>query len=224
MYIIPTFTPAALERWAKITDDSKERILTHFYCGSCTTGRGIREATGELHASGCIILHGFCPDCGGKVCRVVEPGEGVPPVRKGFTQKALTFHIRRESFFVTLVHSDKHTLEDLAETIIRAVDFDLDHCFGFYDKLGRPGASKEEYTLFADIGEESNPGDPGVQTTALVDVFRPGKKLIFLFDYGHDWRFDVTCKSIEETSSRFRKPKVLEKQGTPPIQYSGYKH
>ena len=95
----------------------------------------------------------------------------------------------------------------------------MDHCFGFYDKLGKPGACKEKYTLFADIGEDASEGDRGVYTTMLLDVFQPKKKLIFLFDYGDDWRFDVTCKSIEERTSNFRKPKILNPNGTPPIQY-----
>lgn len=206
----------------RIPDHGKELILSSIWCGTCKTGRGIRDATGELHPSGDIILYGFCPSCGGKVCRVIETGDDFPQKRTPGTQRALTFLIKHGDFSVTLVHSENHTLEDLAETIIKAVKFDMDHCFGFYDKLGRRGVTKEEYTLFADIGEEANPGDPGVQTTALLDVFHPGKKLIFLFDYGDDWRFDVTCKSIEETTSKFRKPKILNPQGTPPEQYPDY--
>ncbi len=219
MHITPTLTPAAMERWTRISDSSKELILSSICCGSCKEGRGIRDANGDLHPSGDIILNGFCPICGCKVCRVIETGDEFPPRRTPGTQRALTFLIEHGDFSVTLVHSENHTLEDLAETILKAVDFDMDHCFGFYDKLGRRGVAKEEYTLFADIGEESNPGDPGVQTTALPDVFHPGKKLIFLFDYGDDWRFGVTCKSIEETKSKFRKPKILEPKGVPPEQY-----
>ncbi len=81
---------------------------------------------------------------------------------------------------------------------------------------------EEVYSLFADIGEETNPGDRGVCTTALLDVFYPGKKLIFLFDYGDDWRFDVICQTIEETKSAFRRPKILNPKGKPPIQYPDY--
>jgi hypothetical protein len=219
MHITPTLTPAAMERWTRIPDHGKELILSSICCGTCQKGRGIRDAMGELHPSGDIILNGFCPSCGGKVCRVIETGEDDPPSRTPGTQHALTFLIEHGDFSVTLVHPENHTLEDLAETILKAVDFDMDHCFGFYDKLGRPGETKEEYTLFADIGEEANPGDRGVRTTRLPDVFHPGKKLIFLFDYGDDWRFDVTCKSIEETKSKFRKPKILNPHGTPPVQY-----
>jgi len=74
MHITPQLTPAAMSRWARMPDHGKELILSSIFCGSCKTGRGIRDATGELHPSGDIILRGFCPDCGGKVCRVIETG------------------------------------------------------------------------------------------------------------------------------------------------------
>ena len=107
-------------------------------------------------------------------------------------------------------------MEDLAESIIRSVYFDLDHCYGFYDNLKHVTPSKEEYTLFADIGEEVNPWDKGVRTTMLTDVFQPKKKMLFLFDYGDDWRFLITCAKIEETKSMFRRPKILDAKGTRP--------
>jgi Plasmid pRiA4b ORF-3-like protein len=218
MYIIPTFTPAALERWMRITDHGKEVVLSNIWCMSCKDVRVIRDAKGELHSSGDIILNGVCSICERKVCRVIETGDDSPR-HSSKTQRAVTFLIEHGDFSVTLMHSENHTLEDLAETILKSVKFDRDHCFGFYDKLGSQGETQEEYTLFSDIGEESNPGDPGVQTTALLDVFQPGKKLIFLFDYGDDWRFDVTCKSIDETTSKFRKPKIVNPKGKLPSQY-----
>ena len=75
MHVTPSLTPAAMSRWIRMSDHGKELILSSIFCGTCKTGRGIRDATGELHPSGDIILRGFCPDCGGKVCRVIETGE-----------------------------------------------------------------------------------------------------------------------------------------------------
>lgn len=74
MHITPNLTPAAMQRWARMCDEGKELILERIWCGTCK-GTGIRDAFGELHPSGDIILRGFCPDCGGKVCRVIETGE-----------------------------------------------------------------------------------------------------------------------------------------------------
>ena len=79
MHVAPQLTPAAQRRWARMTDSGKELILESIWCGHCKTGRGIRDATGALHPSGDIILRGFCPACGGKVCRVIETGETMGP-------------------------------------------------------------------------------------------------------------------------------------------------
>ena len=134
-----------------------------------------------------------------------------------------TFLVQHGDFSATLILSSKwHTLRDLAETIIRSVNFEMDHAYGFYDNLKNPHRSKEEYTLFADLGEDSKPGDKGVKSTALTDVFKTKKKMLFLFDYGDDWCFLVTCQSIEDTSSNFRKPKILAPKGELPIQYPDY--
>ena len=74
MHVTPDLTPAAMQRWSRMSDANKEAILTHIWCSTCK-GVGIRDASGELHPSGDIILRGFCPNCGGKVCRVIETGE-----------------------------------------------------------------------------------------------------------------------------------------------------
>jgi len=88
-------------------------------------------------------------------------------------QKAITFRVTHGDFSVTIVHPSVHTLEDLAESIIRSVYFDMDHFYGFYSNIKSVTPSEEEYTLFADIGEEVNEHDKGVRTTLLTDVFRP---------------------------------------------------
>lgn len=82
MHIIPQLTPAAMARWERMSDHGKELILASIFCGHCKTGIGIHKAQGELHPSGDIILYGCCPDCGGKVCRVIETGETMGPAQK----------------------------------------------------------------------------------------------------------------------------------------------
>ncbi len=138
------------------------------------------------------------------------------------TRQAITFKITHGDFSVNIVHPSNHTLEDLAESIISSVYFDMDHCYGFYSNLKNVMPSDEEYTLFADIGEDAEDHDRGVQTTLITEVFKPKKQLLFLFDYGDDWRFLVTCVSIEETKSMFRCPKILNATGTLPEQYPDY--
>ena len=73
-----------------------------------------------------------------------------------------TIHILRASLRPKLyrdieIDSGK-SLYDLAEGIVRAFDFDLDHAFGFYSKLtGHYFDSPSKYELFADLeGGESD--------------------------------------------------------------------
>lgn len=80
MHITPTFTAAAMRRWAQIPDHAKEAILAEVWCGQCCTGISIKDSSGALHSSGDVILRGVCGICGHKVCRVIGTGEtmGLP--------------------------------------------------------------------------------------------------------------------------------------------------
>jgi len=104
-----------------------------------------------------------------------------------------TTHILRASLRPKLyrdieIDSGK-SLYDLAEGIVRAFDFDLDHAFGFYSKLtGHYHDSPIKYELFADLeGGESDAGS--VKHTKVAQAFPDvGSKMLFLFDYGDEWR------------------------------------
>ena len=71
--------PAALARWKRISLQERELILERIWCPHCDGCHGIHSVAGELHPSGDIILRGFCPACGGKICRVLETGERMGP-------------------------------------------------------------------------------------------------------------------------------------------------
>lgn len=127
------------------------------------------------------------------------------------------FTIQHGDFVAEIALGGEWSLYELAELIIDAVGFDFDHAFEFCDNLKNPYASKERYTLFADIGEGE--GEPGVRRTPVAHVFRPGRKMLFHFDYGDDWFFLVTCTAVAESDKKRRFRKVLKIKGTPPVQY-----
>jgi hypothetical protein len=135
--------------------------------------------------------------------------------------KSLLFKVEHGDWSAQLQLPANESLETLAEAIIKAVGFDMDHCYGFYNNLQQYFQSTEEYTLFADIGEECKDGDTGVQGTRIDEVFQPKKKMLFLFDYGDDWMFPVTCTG-EAEARPFKRPKILSAAGTPPEQYPDY--
>ncbi|HSP43204.1 MAG TPA: hypothetical protein VLO11_10065 [Luteolibacter sp.] len=130
----------------------------------------------------------------------------------------LLFKVEHGDWCAELQMPATYVLGDLAHAILDAVGFDSDHAYGFYDNLKTPHRSKERYTLFADMGEEVDEGDLGVEHMPIDAVFKPGRKMLFLFDYGDDWRFSVTCMAGEETRA-FKRPKILSITGTPPEQY-----
>lgn len=113
---------------------------------------------------------------------------------------------------------DIFDLEYLAETIVDAYDFYLDHCFGFYDYLDRR-KQKEVYELFTDLPDvEHTPGAKGVENVGITSVFdHDGKKMTFLFDYGDGWKFVVKRMSLEK--GRRIHPRVIFNDGKKVEQY-----
>jgi hypothetical protein len=112
------------------------------------------------------------------------------------------------------------SLYDLAEGIVGAFDFDLDHAFGFYSKLiGHYHDSPIKYELFADFeGGESDA--KSVKRTKIAQAFlNVSNKMLFLFDYGDDWRFKVEVIGLGEKVPKARYPKVVKSVGTAPPQY-----
>lgn len=112
-------------------------------------------------------------------------------------------------------------LYGFAEHIIDTVGFDLDHAFGFYDNQRDPFKSTEFYTLFADMEDVEDDGEPGVNKTCIEDVFKKGKRMLFLFDYGDDWMFQLTCTEALPTHSKRKVRAVLSETGKAPVQYPG---
>jgi len=112
------------------------------------------------------------------------------------------------------------SLYDLAESIVRAFDFDLDHAFGFYSKLTEHYLNSPiKYELFADLeGGESDA--KSVKRTKVAQAFpEVGSTMLFLFDYGDQWEFKVEVIGRGEKMPKARYPKVLKSMGKAPPQY-----
>ena len=112
------------------------------------------------------------------------------------------------------------SLANLAEAIIGAFDFDFDHAFGFYSKLtGRYHESPEQYELFADM-EDSDSDAGSVKRTKISQAFATvGKKMLFVFDYGDEWRFEVRLTALGEKTPKTRYPRMVASTGEAPPQY-----
>jgi hypothetical protein len=138
-----------------------------------------------------------------------------------------TTHIFRASLTPKLyrdieIDSGK-SLYDLAEGIVGAFDFDFDHAFGFYSKLtGHYFDSPSKYELFADLeGGESDA--KSVKRTKVAQAFPDvGSKMLFLFDYGDEWRFQVALTALGEKAPKVRYPRMLSSTGEAPPQYPDF--
>lgn len=113
------------------------------------------------------------------------------------------------------------SLYNLAQAIIAAFNFDFDHAFGFYSGLTRAKMWRTDprYELFADMGE-TDPGVLGVKKTKIADAFPAvGHKMIFLFDYGDEWLFRVSLKTLGAKHAKTKYPRVVASKGEAPHQY-----
>ena len=118
--------------------------------------------------------------------------------------------------------SGNKNLVHLAQVILGAFNFDCDHCFGFYGDIDKhPGREQTEaYEAFVDAGVEPTSNQTqSVERTKISSVFKGiGKKMLFVFDYGDDWRFIVELKEIQ-ANSVLKLPGVLSRAGVAPQQY-----
>ena len=118
------------------------------------------------------------------------------------------------------IEADK-TLYKFAEAIVKSFSFNFDHCFGFYSSFeGNITKSERLYELFVDCNESPSEGAKSVKKTKISEVFRvAGDKMLFLFDYGDDWRFSLELKEVKEGENQGMKTAVIESIGKAPEQY-----
>jgi hypothetical protein len=135
-------------------------------------------------------------------------------------------HVLRASFkpkvYRDIEIEGDRSLAALAEAIVMAFDFEFDHAFGYYSDLEDPYSRKgERYELFADMEDGDGDSDAGsVEKTTVAEVFSaPGKKMLFLFDYGDDWRFLIEAKAVGEKAPKARYPRLVASVGKAPEQY-----
>ena len=111
------------------------------------------------------------------------------------------------------------TLYELAGSVINAFDFDFDHAFGFYDNIKSWTDSVERYESSTGIIEELQ-DSRNAGRTKVNEVFgEPGKKLLFLYDYGDEWHFIVQLKETRAPEKDTKYPQIVESVGKAPPQY-----
>ena len=114
--------------------------------------------------------------------------------------------------------SSSSTLADLAEAIVAAFGFDMDHAYGFYSKLtGKLFDSPRRFELFADI---EGSGSRSVKATRVITAFQKvGSAMTLLYDYGDEWRFRVEVIETGQAEPGADYPRIVSKIGKAPPQY-----
>lgn len=78
------------------------------------------------------------------------------------------FEIQLGDFSAEVALGGEWSLFEFAAFITETAGFDFDHAFEFCDNLKNPYASKERYTLFADMGEGRRSGGEADQGLASL--------------------------------------------------------
>ena len=147
------------------------------------------------------------------------------PRRAATTTAEGTTHVLRASLRPKLYRDieleSTNTLHTLAWGITRAFGFDFEHAFGFFNRLtGRVFASPIRYELLADAAV--NGASRSVHDTSVARAFpRLGSKMLFVFNYGDEWRFRVEVISRGQTAAGVAYPQVIACLGKAPEQYPG---
>ncbi len=101
----------------------------------------------------------------------------------------------------------KSDLDDLAECIIRAFDFDGDHLYGF-QFVARDGHQiRVEHPCIDDA--ETHTDELAIGELPLKER----QSMQFQYDFGADWRFDVQLEKIEHEVAKISKPTIVESRG-----------
>ena len=137
-------------------------------------------------------------------------------------QFKVSFKIPKRKIYREMALKGSSSLHQFAELITGAFDFQLDHAFGFYDNIRNFYRSTEAYTSFYDHGifpPEPELKEKSVLNSYVYNVFEPGKKMHFHFDFGEDWEFLVECLGIIEAEEGRNYPVITKKVGEGPPQY-----
>ena len=154
----------------------------------------------------------------------MKAAKGTTVLKFKVTQSDWQAHVRGYPYRVIEILANQ-SLNDLALAILDSFSFVNDHMYGFYDNLRSWPGAKERYELFKDDPDMA--ADPWLDTsaksvkqTAVETAFDVNKKkLLFLFDYGDEWRFIVQRmgESTPELGAKY--PRLVLSYGDALSQY-----
>ncbi len=111
--------------------------------------------------------------------------------------------------------SHLHTLLNLHDSIQNAFGFDDDHLYSFF---------MDAKLYSRNVYESPNSEDgPYVDEVSIGELeLYEGQRILYLFDYGDSWEFNVFLEKIDKDCPIPMNPKITEKKGKAPKQYGNY--
>jgi hypothetical protein len=104
-------------------------------------------------------------------------------------------------------------LDNLAECIIRAFDFEGDHLYGFQFVARDGHRIRVEHPYVDDA--ETHTDEIAIGVLPLNE----DQSMKFQYDFGADWRFDVQLEKIEPEGTEITKATIVESRGEAPAEY-----
>lgn len=137
------------------------------------------------------------------------------PAHQVFQEGPHLFKVSLGEIWRRILISGQMTFEELSDTILSAFKFDQDDHGYRFSRINRYGLeiSISDASSFSDEEEASE--------VAIGDLtLLPGENLNYLFDFGAGWEFAVHLESVNASDNTLRKPRIVEKHGKAPEQYS----
>ncbi len=108
--------------------------------------------------------------------------------------------------------SSSMLFEDLCQTILESFDFDFDHLYQFQ--------FKDRYGLRQNINHPYMEDEPPCTDDTCIGeaMIQPATQMIFLYDFGDNWEFNVTLERIDPVDRNLKEPKMIKAVGEPPEQ------
>ena len=103
-------------------------------------------------------------------------------------------------------------LDDLVAVILESFRFDDDHLYQF---MYRNARGSQVTIVHPDLDGAPTTSETRVGSLPLA----PGDSMTLWYDFGDDWKFEVTLEKVESSGKKLKAPRILKRHGKAPRQY-----
>ncbi len=128
-----------------------------------------------------------------------------------------TFIVKLGNAKRSIIIDSSNELDELCYFILKCFDFDYDHMYmvTVKDRFGK----KVNYNGCPDMSYVDSPTTEDITIGELA--IRPCSKMEYIYDFGDNWKFEITLESISKRQGNkiMKKPELIKSTGKPPQQY-----